>query len=311
VLLRRFETYWGARPAVDEVSIRFVDQEEMLERLIRAQMVDVVSFSSQDFIRTHTIAHPWRLIGIPSAATTILGVNLTREPLADPRVREAVDRAIDRRELVARVFPGGGAEPAVSLAPASVFGYRPGPGPLPADREAARRLLAAAGVAEGTRLTLAYSGVYRPAVDFVAASLNAVGLRAEVLVQSFESYYRRIEEGSNELYLFGWNFGFADASDFLDAVAHSRDRERRLGLLNGARYASPAVDRWIEDAAREPREGPRLELLRSALGQVMAERAYLPLFYHSRFALVRSPFSLEASGRAWVVPQAITLAPVG
>jgi peptide/nickel transport system substrate-binding protein len=311
VLLRRWGSYWGPKPTADEVSIRFVDQEDLLERLIRAQQLDVVSISSQDFIHTHAMAHPWRLIGIPSAATTILGLNIAKAPLQDPRVREAIDRAVDRRELVARVFPGGGAEPASCLAPATVFGYTPGPGPAPADHALGRRLLAEAGVAPGTRLRVDYSGVYRPAVDFLVSSLAQIGLEAEVHERTFDALYRGIEQGTNELYLFGWNFGFADASDFLDAVAHSRDVKRRLGLLNGTRYSNPEVDSWIEEAAREPREGPRLELLRSALNQIAGERTYVPLFYHARFALVRSPFSLEATGRAWVVPQAVTVAPTG
>jgi ABC-type oligopeptide transport system substrate-binding subunit len=166
-------------------------------------------------------------------------------------------------------------------------------------------------VAPGHELELVFSAIYRPVVDFLVASLAEVGFRVVLREVPFETFYRRIEEGGNQLYLFGWNFGFADASDFLDAVAHSRDRERRLGLLNGSRYASLEVDRWIEEAAREPRETQRLELLRNALAQVQSERCYLPLFYHSRFALVRSPFSLEETGRAWVVPQAITLAPTG
>ena len=146
-------------------------------------------------------------------------------------------------------------------------------------------------------------------VDFLVASLRAVGFEVSPREVGFESHYRRIEEGGNQLYLFGWNFGFADASDFLDAVAHSRDPERRLGLLNGSRYSNPEADRWIEEAAREPRETQRLQLLRSALAQVQSERCYLSLFYHTRFALVRSPFSLAETGRAWVVPQAVTLAP--
>jgi peptide/nickel transport system substrate-binding protein len=311
ILLRRWERYWGSPPTADDVSIRFLADEDALENQVRAQGLDVVSMSSQDFIRTHTITHPWRLIGLPSAATTILGLNLTMPPMDDPRVREAVDLAIDRRALVALAFAGGGAEPAGCLAPATVFGHMPGPPPTAADRVAARRLLDAAGVARGHELELVFSAIYQPVVDFLVASLEEVGFRVVSREVPFETFYRRIEEGGNQLYLFGWNFGFADASDFLDAVAHSRDRERRLGLLNGSRYASLEVDRWIEEAAREPRETQRLELLRNALAQVQSERCYLPLFYHSRFALVRSPFSLEETGRAWVVPQAITLAPTG
>lgn len=58
ILLRRWESYWGPLPAAEEVSIRFVDDEDELERQVRAQGLDVVSISSQDFIRTHAITHP-------------------------------------------------------------------------------------------------------------------------------------------------------------------------------------------------------------------------------------------------------------
>ena len=65
ILLRRWESYWGPAPIVEEVSIRFVDHEDELERFVREQALDVVSISSQDFIQTHAITQPWRLIGLP------------------------------------------------------------------------------------------------------------------------------------------------------------------------------------------------------------------------------------------------------
>ena len=89
-----------------------------------------------------------------TGCTTYMGLNTTKKPLNDVRVRQAINYAINKETVVdaaRRIEPGGQGH----LHPAA-DGRRPGglrPA-IPTDVEAARKLLAEAGLANGFTFTL-------------------------------------------------------------------------------------------------------------------------------------------------------------
>ena len=147
-------------------------------------------------------------------------------------------------------------------------------------------------MAPGARLRLDYQERYTFMIGALVESLAEVGLEIVPRLHQYETFYRRIEEAENELFLFSWNFRVADASPFLDAMVHSRNPLRGWGGLNGAAVSNPDLDRLIEEAAHETRSEARLDLLQLVLTDVGAVHAYLPLFQPARLALVRDPFDI-------------------
>jgi peptide/nickel transport system substrate-binding protein len=305
VVLQRWGGYWSRSPDFAEVNIRFVSVQEELVGLISSDMLDVVASVTTNFVREHPPTASWRVVASPAVATTYLGLNVTKKPLDDLRVREAIDDSIDREGLVKTVFPPGGAAPPFSLVPPEVFGFSPEHLRHGFDLERARRLLAEAGLAPGSRLRLDYTERYDELTASLVASLSAVGLDVEPEAWPYEAFYRRIEDAENQLFLFSWNFRVADASPFLDAIVHSRDPARGLGSFNGAAVRDPLLDQLIEEAAHETRSEVRLGLLQQALTEVGLNHTYLPLFQPAVLALVREPY--EIMGRQ-VRPQDLRLA---
>ncbi len=304
--LRRWDSYWGDAVDFPSIEVTFLGEDEVIAEAVAAGRLDVMARVTSSYLAANPVTSDWRVERIPSAATTFLGLNLSRAPLDDPRVRAAIDLAVDRPALVRRVFRAGTAAPAVGLVPAEVFGFTPGAAPPPADRERARQLLAAAGLKPGTVLRVDQaSAINAPLMAALAEDLGSVGLAVEAVEHRYDVYYRRIEEGQNELFLFGWTFRNADASDFLESLVHTRARERFLGGMNGIGYADPDVDRWIEEAAREPRPQARLDLLRRTMAKVAADRPYLPLVHEARLALVRAPFVVAPQTGSWLRPHDI------
>ncbi|MFL6199048.1 MAG: ABC transporter substrate-binding protein [Thermoanaerobaculia bacterium] len=86
-----------------------------------------------------------RVITGPSSARIFCAFNLRRPPLGDVRVREAVNRAIDRGDLVRRALFGYGAPAVGFYTPSIAWAYDGEAHVPPLDRERARTLLAAAG----------------------------------------------------------------------------------------------------------------------------------------------------------------------
>jgi peptide/nickel transport system substrate-binding protein len=304
VLLERWDDYWARAPDFDEVTIQFVSVLEELAELLHNQKLDVVASVTASYVKDHEPTMSWRVVALPTVATTYLGINVTRPPLDDLRVRQAIDDVIDRSQLVASIYSPGLATPATSLVSPEVFGFSPAHRSHGSDLERAQRLLALAGVAPGTRLRLDYQERYAAMIDPLVDSMAKIGIEIEPELHQYESFYRLLEAAENELFLFSWNFTIADASPFLDAVVHTRDHEHGLGSFNAAAVSDPVLDRMIEEAAHETRSEARLELLQLVLAEVSAVHAYLPLFQPAALALVRDGF--DVAGRQ-VRPQDVRL----
>jgi peptide/nickel transport system substrate-binding protein len=292
ILLEKWDDYWARAPDFDEVTVQFVSVAEELAELLHNQKLDVVASITVSYVRDYEPAQSWRVVALPTVATAYLGINVTRPPLDDLRVREAIDDAIDRDRLVAEVYQPGLAIAAGSLVPPEVFGYSPVHRSHGADLDRARRLLEGAGLSSGVRLNLDHQERYASVAGPLADVLGEIGIEVEPKLHQYESFYRRIEAAENELFLFTWNFTIADASPFLDAIVHSRDPIRGLGNFNAAALSSPELDRLIEAAAHETRSEARLELLQQVLTEVGAMHAYLPLFQPAALALVRDGFDV-------------------
>lgn len=307
VLLERWDGYWDEAPDFDQVSIQFVPVLEDLAALLQQDRVDCVASVTVSYVADHTAEPGWRIVSSPAGTTTYLALNVAEAPFDDLRVRNAVDRAIDRRAIVERVFPKGTVEPARSLVPPEVFGYEgAGEDPGPVDETASS--VPSARSETGKPLFLDHSNRYQPLVDFLVDSLREVGLEAEPRSLPYEELYRRMEAGGDRLYLFSWHFLVADASPFLSALVHSRDPLSGMGRFNGTDYSDPEVDAEIRAAAREPLSEPRLEHLRRALAITAGAKVYLPLFKPLALALIRETLTIEPVPGPLARPQDVHLA---
>ena len=105
IVLERWDDYWARAPDFDEITIQFVSVLEELADLLHNQKLDVVASVTVSYVKDHEPAQSWRVVALPTVATTYLGINVTRPPLDDIRVREAIDDVIDRSKLVAAIYP--------------------------------------------------------------------------------------------------------------------------------------------------------------------------------------------------------------
>ena len=249
VVLERWDDYWARSPDFDEITIQFVSVQEELADLLHNQKLDVVASVTVSYVKDHEPTQSWRVVALPTVATTYLGINVTQPPLDDIRVRRAIDDVIDRSNVVAEVYPIGLATPAISLVSPEVFGFSPVHRRHGPDLDNAKRLLTEAGVAPGTRMRLDYQERYASVIGPLVDTMAEVGIEIEPQLHKYESFYRRLESAENELFLFSWNFTIADASPFLDAIVHSRDPLRGLGSFNWAAFRDPELEQMMEEEA--------------------------------------------------------------
>lgn len=234
-----------------------------------------------------------RLLSSPSTVVEYLHMRVGDPRFDDPRVREAVDLALDRAAL-ARDSRGGHGAPIGQLVAPGVFGFDPTLVPPRRDLARARRLLEEARFPPDLELTLEY----REGRDgeAVARQLGEAGLRVRARASPWGEVYARLQRREVGFYHGGVAATSADASDVLDSSLHSVDAARGYGNTNYSGLANPELDRTIELAAASRDPAARAALLQRAMRQALAERRVLPLL--TRLDLYAARTGLEWRPRA-------------
>jgi len=135
-----------------------------------------------------------KALGWDSPLSVIFFIDCRGAPLSDPRVRRALNLAVDRERMIEQLLHGR-AKPLNGVFSDRHFGRDPRADPYPFDREQARALLREAGVVEGTPLVinaptrLPEEG---PALAaFLAEAYGEAGLAARVVLHEDRHEYAR------------------------------------------------------------------------------------------------------------------------
>ncbi len=183
------------------------------------------------------------VLEVPGLAYTLLGMNVTREPFDDPRVRYAINLAIDREEAVDAVFLGN-AVPAGPLSDALADWALPTESfPCYAhDPERARQLLAEAGYSDGFSFTILTFGTRRDVADtaqVLQAQLERVGLDVEVNVAEFGTFVQDWQNSNFDAFV-SLNGGSIDPDGYLHRTFITG------GSTNVFLYSDAEVDELLE-----------------------------------------------------------------
>lgn len=180
VTLRRFDAWWGARPAIETVTFRFIGDPLAASSALEGGELDAFpSFPSRALLARFRGNERFAVVRGTFPAKVILALNEARHPFGDIRVRRALAHAIDRRAILQALDAPDGTVIGSHMSPSDPD-YVDLSGRYPFDPAQARRLLGAAGVAPGTRLVISLPPLdyARKGGELVAAYLAGVGLDA-------------------------------------------------------------------------------------------------------------------------------------
>lgn len=272
-------TYRGGKPAFSRARIEVVpDGRERLGRLLegRADIATEVPLDAVGELKARTDV---RVVTRGGLRVLFLNLRPDRPPLSDPRVREAIDIALDRPELIRRALAGF-TEPATQVVHPSVVGYNPALSLPRVDRDRARALLAAAGYASGLALRLdGPNNRYVNDVQIlaeVARQLGEIGVRVEVNATDKAEFFRLIGTGASSFHLLGWSCESGEAGDVLDAAFRS-SAAGVLGSDNSLGLVDAELDRLIDRSNASSGAAERTLLLQAAVARIAKLRVALPL----------------------------------
>ena len=233
-----------------------------------------------------------------------LALNTARPPMSDPRVRRAVNLAIDRRAIVEAVYGPAGTVAHNPLPPSS-WAFDRGLPELAFDREAAARLLAEAGYAEGFETDLWFLPVSRPynpngrrVADMIRADLARIGIRAELVTRDWNAYRAALYGGTPTMMLYGWTSDNGDPDNFMNVLLGCR--AAAPGGANLASWCDPGYDAAVQAARRTDDREVRTRLYRDAQARFRAAAPWVPLAHtvvHMAIRRTVSGFRTDPLGR--------------
>ncbi len=174
--------YWRKGfPKADKLTIRIVGDDSARVAGLRDGSIDAANFDTPDALKLLQGAPGVKAQLVPTTEFYRLDVNAKTSLLADPRLREALSLALDRRQI-ADVALAGTSEPSAAVAPS--FGTC-SPDEVPygqTDVERAKQLVQEAG-ASGKTVSLLATVEYKPIVQIaqvLARQIEAIGLKPKI-----------------------------------------------------------------------------------------------------------------------------------
>jgi oligopeptide transport system substrate-binding protein len=219
-------------------------------------------------------------------ATFYLGLNTKMAPFNNPKIRQAIEYAIDKNKIVKLI--NGRGKVANQPLPPGIKGYT---GQLSAgatysyDPVKAKQLLKQAGY-KGTPVTL-YTYNDPDMVKILTSiqnDLSQVGIKAQVKPMALAAYMSLNTAGKTPAFLTDWGQDYPDASDFLDSLFNTNQQPANNATL----YSNPSVDKWLNQAQTDTNEAERMALYQKVTNQVMKDATIVPLYYSVRADAVQS-----------------------
>jgi oligopeptide transport system substrate-binding protein len=215
------------------------------------------------------------IIEQPINSVLYIYMNMTQESWTNPKVREAMQYAIDKDRIVQVL--AGRAYVTNQILPPKMPGYDDSIGSSsPYDPDRAKALLEEAGYPNGFSIEFwDHNAGDEPKVDqVIQQNLSDVGIEMDLHSVSFREYLDKTASGQTQTGINGWSQDYPDPSNFLD-VLFSSDQ---IPANNFSYYSNPTVDEELDQAITMEDQSQRLALYQKAQKQILADYPIVPLW---------------------------------
>ncbi len=234
-----------------------------------------------------------------------IGLNVDEPPLDDPKVRQALNLAIDKKEL-ATIVLGGQVVPAKGILPPGFPGYDSSMTGYEFDPERARRLLAESKYGDDLEniapIVLNISARVGSAVsldmDVVTQMWEKnLGLNVDIKTTEGANFLSDLRNGSFQMFGIGWTADYLDPENLLDISFQSESGG------NHTNYDSPRVDALLLEARIETNETVRYGLYNQAERLILEDAPWVPLWYSGERYFLVKPNVRDYSQTPFVIPR--------
>ncbi|MCL7466270.1 ABC transporter substrate-binding protein [Phaeovulum sp. NW3] len=270
--LEAFDKYWGGAPEVKKAVFRPIPAEASRATALMSGEVDLVTTLPPALVDTLARNDGIEVKTVPGSRVMFLGFNSNAAPLDNPKIREAIDIAIDREAITQGLLRGLGRATGMMIPPNNV-GYNPEFVATKQDMARAKQLVAESGYA-GEPILFDY-----PSNNFVLANeiaqaiagyLTEAGLKVELRPAEFTAFFPQwTQTAFPSLYMFAYGSTQYHADTILTSMYSTGGRVYRL---------NPEIDALVAEQKRERDPVKQAEII-SRIFKIGAEdRDNVPLY---------------------------------
>ena len=291
ILLERNTDYWdNAHTVIDEVTFLPITSEVTEAQRYRAGEIDVTANVPIDLFAKLQKEIPDEIKVSPYLCTYYYGINNSRAPFTDIRVREALKLALDQEILTNRVKAQGDI-PAYSFTPPYISGLEALTvpewfnTPMKARSEKAKALLKEAGFDEKNplKIKLLYntSDLHKK-MGIASASLlkQNAGIEMTLDNREWKTYADSRRQGDYDVVRASWCADYNEPSSFLNMMIGDSS-------VNTVHYKSAEFDEMMARTLTAESEEARAKFYQEAEEKLDADSVIMPIFYYANLGLVK------------------------
>ncbi|MBI4629359.1 MAG: hypothetical protein HY729_11650 [Candidatus Rokubacteria bacterium] len=267
MVVEAFDRHWRGAPRIQKITFKPVPEPFTRAAALRAGEVDLITTVPPTLARELERVAGLRVLRVPSTWQIYLGLNAFRKPLADVRVRQALNYATDVDAIIKNVLDGNGRRQPGPFTPA-MFGHDPGVRGYGHDPARARQLLAEAGYPDGVEITLeSPAGRYqgdKEIAEALGGQWQKAGFKPRVQIAEWGAYFKRyLGRQFQDAYLLGLGGPMQDGDELFNLVS-SKGR--------GLYYKNERVDQLF-DLGRSTMDAARRRAVYGELARAMVQDA--------------------------------------
>jgi len=275
--LTRFDDYFGDEPKWSQVEFRAIPENSTRVSELLTGGIDLAVNIPPDDIERIESSEDTTVMSAPSQRVMLFVLRTQGDyPTADPKVREAIELAIDKEAIIESVLEGHAVPTRTRVTPGNFGANEELYDTQLYDPERARELLEEAGYADGVNIKLSSpSGRYlkdRESVELMVAMLQEVGINADVEFlewSAFSTPYSNKE--FEDVFFIAYGNSMFDGSQALQRL----ELEMAAGETD---YDNPEVEELLSEAMNNMDEDSRLEQYQKAQEIISEDRPIIPLF---------------------------------
>lgn len=293
----------GTRPKIKSIELKVVKSEKTRFAKLRTGEIDLVQNSiNRKLINSLDRKYPnLKVAQAPALKTTYIGFNMKDKYTGNPRIREAISHAIDRKPIINHILSGM-ATPAQTLLPPSSEFFLKTLKKHTLNLAKANEILDLAGFKKKGRYRFTVS--YKTTTDAtrigiakaISSQLKKIGIKVSIQPMEWGRFKQDVEKGNVQMWGLTW-IGFKDPDIYRYAFSSSSFPPNGG---NRGHYQNKDLDKILSEAKETVDNKSRKNLYHKAQQIISIDRPYIFLWHEDNFAIMNNRiqgYKVYADGR--------------
>ena len=225
-----------------------------------------------------------------------IGMNVAEPPFDDPKVRQAMNYAINLQSIAENVLDGR-VSPATGVVPPGFPSHTSNLRSYEYNPDLARELIQSSTYADALaagdfpRITLTISGSFGAAIPTYLEVIleqwrQELGIEVDIQQTEWATFLQDVNDKKYQMFTLGWVADYPDPQNFLDVLLHSDSQS------NHTNYSNPEVDRLLEEARTERDRERRFQIYNQVEQMVLDDAPWVWTWFSGEgYALIKPEVS--------------------